>query len=340
MAKIAFVAGMSHTPLLAMPWQHWIEYSQRDYQNQALTLSDGRTLSYDALSAMASEKHDVSAAALEAKAKICQASLDRLAGELESAAPDVVVIVGDDQDELFGLNNLPLFSVFFGEEIVMHPRPIREGAPEFFKIIARNYAMDAPRRFPGHPELALEIIQGFLDRDVDVSSCRRVVDPDEAGFGHAVGFVIKRLFAERTIPVVPLLLNTYYPPNVPSAARCFFVGQQLRNIIESSQLDLRVAVIASGGLSHFVVDSQLDRQVLEGLLEHDAGKLKSIPRSALRSGSSEILNWLVVAGLVDGTGVEWSEYVPLYRTPAGTGVGAAFASWGKVSPRSPEAGPT
>jgi hypothetical protein len=56
--------------------------------------------------------------------------------------------------------------------------------------------------------------------------------------------------------------------------------------------------------------------------------LASIPRAKLNSGNSEIRNWIVVAGAAAGLRADWQEYVPLYRTPAGTGCGMAFAAWG------------
>jgi hypothetical protein len=52
------------------------------------------------------------------------------------------------------------------------------------------------------------------------------------------------------------------------------------------------------------------------------------PRPALNSGSSEILNWILVAGALDDFAVRSVRYLPLFRTPAGTGVGAAFVVWG------------
>jgi hypothetical protein len=48
----------------------------------------------------------------------------------------------------------------------------------------------------------------------------------------------------------------------------------------------------------------------------------------LNSGSSEIRNWIVAAGAAAELRMKWREYVPLYRTPAGTGCGMAFAEWG------------
>ena len=127
--------------------------------------------------------------------------------------------------------------------------------------------------------------------------------------------------------MVPILLNTYFPPNVPTAARCHDVGLLLRQVVEADTSALRVAIVASGGLSHFVVDEALDQSVIAALSSRDQSVLRNLPRCALNSGSSEILNWVLTAGVMNGVPVKWSEYLPLYRTPAGTGIGAGFAIW-------------
>lgn len=152
-------------------------------------------------------------------------------------------------------------------------------------------------------------------------------DPLKAGFGHAYGFIIDRLFRGKSIPVVPVLLNTYYPPNAPTARRAYDIGEKLARLISSSPRDLRVAVAASGGLSHFVVDEKLDRKVLDAIRSGDAATLRGLTRGELNSGSSEILNWVMVAAMSQGLKNDWSEYYPGYRTPAGTGTGMAFATW-------------
>ncbi|MBN8814338.1 MAG: extradiol ring-cleavage dioxygenase [Sphingomonas sp.] len=329
MAKIVYGAGTSHTPVLTLPPEHWHERAKADINNPKLTLTDGRTLDYRALHAEVGDKYadQVTVDVFAEKGVRCQAALDRLADDLERANPDVVLIVGDDQDELFGTDNLPVISIYFGDELVMHSEHDDGSIPAWRVPVREGFAMDDFHRFPGHSALALDIIAGLLDRDVDIGSSARVSNPAEAGFGHAYGFVIKRLFKGRAIPVVPVLLNTYFPPNVASAKRCFDIGRFMREAIEQSPADLRVAVIASGGLSHFVVDEELDRRILTGLRDNDADMLRSIPRAALRSGSSEILNWIVAAGAINGMQVAWEEYVPLYRTPAGTGIGAAFMSF-------------
>ena len=329
MARIVMGLGTSHSPLLTLEGSRWGERAADDLRNERLNLSDGRWVSYGQLAAevdnryaaVSTEEHFI------AKAKICQNALDRIANDLAAASPDVVVVVGDDQEELFGLSNMPALSVFYGEEVVTHSREINGASPSWLPTVAKGYAMDDTHVFPGAPQLALDLIGGLIAHDVDVGAAAKVDDPRTAGFGHAYGFVVRRLFAGRSIPIVPVMLNTYYPPNVPTPARCYAIGRSLRAAIEDSPADLRVAIVASGGLSHFVVDEQLDRRVADALVKGDADVLCSLPACALNAGSSEIRNWILMAGAVEGMRNRWLEYQPLYRTPAGTGIGVAFGTW-------------
>lgn len=55
--------------------------------------------------------------------------------------------------------------------------------------------------------------------------------------------------------------------------------------------------------------------------------MAALPAVALNAGSSEIRNWIVLAGMLDGLAAEFIDYAPIYRTPAGTGIGVAFAAW-------------
>src|SRR5690606_18834700 len=123
--------------------------------------------------------------------------------------------------------------------------------------------------------------------------------------------------------------NTCYPPNQPTARRCFAFGQEIRRAIESWDQDLRVAVVASGGLSHFTVDEEMDNMVLSGLEKNDPETLQSIPRNRLHSAASEALNWVTLGGVMSETGLTFEklDYVPVYRTPAATGGGWAFVRW-------------
>jgi hypothetical protein len=329
MAEMVFGLATSHTPMLTLEGKRWNERAAEDQKSKSLNLSDGRYVSYEQLAKengapygdVATEENFLK---IEAAA---QKALDRISDSLAKAAPDVVIIVGDDQSELFSLSNMPSVSIFYGDEILTHERHLTEQTPSWVGAITKGYAMDAVHSFPGHSKFALEIITGLIDEDVDIGAAAKVDDPHKAGFGHAYGFIIERLFKSKPIPVVPILLNTYYPPNAPTARRSYDIGRKIARIIEQSKSDLRVAVAASGGLSHFVVDENLDRKILHAIEKKDAETLRSLSRDELNSGSSEILNWVMVAGMSEKLNNDWSEYYPGRRTPAGTGTGMAFATW-------------
>ena len=88
-----------------------------------------------------------------------------------------------------------------------------------------------------------------------------------------------------------------------------------------------MAVLGSGGLSHFIVDETLDRHVLDILAKKDAASIATLPLARLDSGNSEIRNWIAAAGAVEHLTMEVVDYVPSYRSEAGTGIGMAFAVW-------------
>ncbi|HEY0105608.1 MAG TPA: hypothetical protein VGB91_05940 [Rhizomicrobium sp.] len=330
MSRIVLGIGTSHSPLLMLSPQMWQVRAQDDLRNRKLTLSDGRVLAYDALLAETGGVHagDATIGTFRTQLDGANRALDRLADELERARPDVVVIIGDDQDELFRLTHMPAIAVYYGAELTMLAKGAQAAEiPEWRRRALVGYKMDAAHAFPGCPEVALALIEGLMARDVDVAAASHVEDAGKAGFGHAYGFVVSRLFRGRSIPIVPVLLNTYFPPNVPSPSRCYAIGQAIGQTLKQMPKDLRIAVVASGGLSHFVTDAVLDRRVLTALAEGDAATLRALPAAALRSGSSEILNWVTAAGALEGLRNAWMEYLPVYRTPAGTGIGLAFTAW-------------
>jgi hypothetical protein len=132
---------------------------------------------------------------------------------------------------------------------------------------------------------------------------------------------------DRVVPMLPVMVNTYFPPNQPTAGRCYDFGKALRRAIESWDAGARVAVVASGGLSHFVIDEELDQRVLGAFRSRDTASLGALSQGELMSGTSEIRNWLVLAGATEQLELELLDYVPTYRSPAGTGCGMAFARW-------------
>ncbi|MCC6946137.1 MAG: hypothetical protein IT539_00075 [Bradyrhizobiaceae bacterium] len=202
-----------------------------------------------------------------------------------------------------------------------------DDAPEFWRKARSQYhEAEGTRRYPVASVLGLHLIEQLIDRGFDISHSKRL--SKEHGEGHAFGFVHRRLMTEQTIvPIVPVALNTYFPPNQPRPRRCYELGRAIREAVRAAPDSARVGILASGGLSHFTVDEELDRMVLDACRRNDGEALASIPLNKLGSGSSEIRNWIAVAGAAGHLKNGWQEYIPCYRSAAGTGCGMGFAVW-------------
>ena len=356
MASIVLGIGTSHTPMLSLPPEMWPEYARGDERNPELSFPPhGYVMSFpqavETLKAEGKSKYEGPEPFKDQAARL-EKALDTLARTLQEAEPDVTVIISDDQDEWFYEHNMPRFAVYWGETAPLIPRSIADGASQMVTMIARGYgdvAMDVPvaSRFGRH------LVEYLCEHDFDPAHithveqpyggkvARRYPTPDgelnsvrdtkqhEQGLPHGFAFIVKRLFNNRPRPILPVFQNTCYPPNEPSARRSYQLGQAIGAAIRVWDEPARIAVVASGGLSHFVVDEEQDRKLL-GALEHkDASVLQSLPKERLFSATSESLNWVAVGGAMEKEPLKFEliDYVPVYRTPANTGGGWAFGRW-------------
>jgi 3-O-methylgallate 3,4-dioxygenase len=283
----------------------WPDYAERDRSNTALLGTDARYHTYEDLLAGADPaiEKELHADVWERKYRRCQRAIEALTAALRAAQPDVALVIGDDQRELFTDDGIPAFACFAGASLIADGPAIHQVDAGLSTHIAEQLAWD----------------------DFDLTVFTR--QPAGRSLGHAFTFPRYRLGLPVSTPIVPVFVNTYYPPNVPSAPRCHDLGRALLRAVETWPLDARVAVIASGGLSHFVVNEVLDRRVLAGIASGHPDSFADISRDQLRSGNSEILNWITAAGALEGLEPTVLDYVPGYRTPAGTGAGMAFARW-------------
>ncbi len=180
-------------------------------------------------------------------------------------------------------------------------------------------------QYPCHRNLALHLIEGLIEQQFDVSAVAGLAEGQYEG--HAYSFVHRWYLKGVRLPIVPIFLNTYNAPNPPLPKRCVKLGAALKRLIESYGENLRIGVLASGGLSHFICDEELDRAIVDALRRKDFGFLAALDPRRLKAGSSEIRNWIVVAAAAADLSLEWLSYTPVYRTPALTGIGLGFARW-------------
>jgi catalytic LigB subunit of aromatic ring-opening dioxygenase len=319
LADIVLGIGTSHSPMLSTPQEAFAGHRERDQQR----VPEFAALARERAARVAPE---LAPAVTAARHAANQAALATLAGVLASAALDALVIIGDDQGEWFSVDSQPALCIYWGEGVESLPPPVERMAPSLRLGYWGYYGDGVNRAYPVDAALGRRLIESLTrEHGFDVAHIR--VQPRHAPFGHAWSFVHQRLMEGNVIPIVPVLLNTYYPPNQPTPKRCYELGRALRRIIEAWPGARRVGVLGSGGLSHFVVDEALDRHVLDILARRDADAVAALPLDRLNSGNSEIRNWIAAAGALEGLTMRLVDYVPCYRSEAGTGCGMAFAVW-------------
>jgi len=329
MADIVLAIGTSHSPLLNSPAEDYPRHAAIDTSGRKLLDKKGRPCTYGELLEQAdpSIEAQIAPQVLERRSAQCNANIEKLSGVLADARLDALIIVGDDQHEQFFEDNMPAMLIYWGDKIENNPLHMDEDAPQFWrKARSQFHEVAQTREYPVDAKLALHLIEELIAQGFDVSQAKRL--SKEHGEGHAFGFVHRRMMTDdHIIPIVPVALNTYFPPNQPRPRRCYELGRAIRNAVQSAKNGARVGILASGGLSHFTVDEELDRGVLDACRRNDGAALSSVPVEKLNSGSSEIRNWIAVAGAAAHLKSDWQDYIPCYRSAAGTGCGMGFAVW-------------
>ncbi len=297
MAELVGCLAMSHAPQLMLTPDQWGLLNTRSGERLPLRPELGN------------ETLEVK----WAKWKSCMTAIDQLRRAVESLAPEAIVIVGDDQHENLLDDNMPPFTLFVGQE-----------AEASVSLRYLNQPKSANRtRYAVDDKLALSILDKLMAQGFDPAYSKKL--RYEGGLGHAFARPLKFLMPEPRLAVVPVMVNTYYPP-APSARRCVQFGRALASAIRDFPAPRRVLMVASGGLSHTRINEGLDRNFIEALKKNDIDFLEAMDSSVLVEGTSEIRNWIVVAAAA-GRPATIIDYQPLYRTPTGVGCAMGFARW-------------
>ena len=239
------------------------------------------------------------------------AGFRELGRRLAEARPDVLIEISPDHWVNFFLDNLPAVCIGVGEA--------HEGPPEPF-------LKDFPHKeLNGHPGFAQHLARTALDAGFEPSLSHRLK------LDHGFCIPLWRMELERLPHIVPMVVNSIEPP-LPSIARCLAWGALVRQAVQSYREPLRVALLATGGLSHSIgeptmgaIDEPFDRECIR-LFGSPAGKLvdylqENLPKTG--NGAEEIRNWIVAHGAAGGRGFELIDYLPVPTVI----VGCAFAAW-------------
>jgi 2,3-dihydroxyphenylpropionate 1,2-dioxygenase len=211
---------------------------------------------------------------------------------LAAAAPDALVVVADDHLNVFSFDAVPALCVRVGRSV---NRMVQDDAIEFDRALE-----GLPERYPVHEDLANSILEKGLQAGFDFAASW------SAPLDYAFLSPVSTLYGARPVPpLVPFWVNCFVAPQ-PTAQRCFAVGRHIARVVAEGPWN--VAVIATGGLSHFPElslarvgqsDVAFDRRVVKWMEAGNYEPMTALTAKELHeSGSHELLNWLVLLGAV------------------------------------------
>lgn len=226
---------------------------------------------------------------------------------VRGANPDILMVISSDH--MFNLN------------LALQP-PFCVGVSDTFVPFGDMDIAQLPRR--GSREFAQAFVERAALSGFDLAKAEEF-RPD-----HGIALPLTMIDPDRTIPIVPLLVNINMDPP-PTPSRCYALGSALRTTIESDRpKDERVAILATGGLSHWLniprhgeVSEQFDRQVMNAIISGGASELARMSSAEIveqgGNGGLEIVNWLLAAATVPGRGGEIIYYEPIPEWFTGMG---------------------
>jgi len=211
---------------------------------------------------------------------------------LAQSKPDVVVVFYNDHGLNFFLDKMPTFAV---------------GAAKEYKHADEGWGLPVQKSFPGDANLSWHLIENLVENEFDITMCQEML------VDHAFTVPLALLWPgadNRPVRTVPIAINTVQHP-LPSAARCFKLGQAVGRALESYQSNERILVLGTGGLSHQLdgkragfINKEFDHMCMDKLV-HDPEALTKFSALEIveKAGSQgvELLNWIAMRGALTGS---------------------------------------
>lgn len=320
MAKLVLGVGSSHGPSIQTGPENWAKLGDGDTRDprfdfQALMREAKPGLERELLPDVQRARHAAAHAALKT-----------LTERVRDARLNAVVVVSNIH-RVYPADHHPVFGVFRAASFPVVKRAEQPFDPDSRFLAEGKRPKDRNITVaPGHAALANHLIDSLIAADFDVGCLDQL--PEGSALDDAFTYAYDWLMGGREIPMVPFFLSRDLP-NQASARRCHALGVALGAAIRAFPGEARIGLIASGGLSHQILDEDLDRQVIAALCAGKPQSLFDIPRARLNRGpgTPEILNWIAVDAAMAPARLEVVDYIPAYRSLAGTGHGLTFGTW-------------
>ena len=222
------------------------------------------------------------------------AAMQELGKVLDETRPDVIIFLGSDHVETFSVTCVPTFAIIAGSRVIA-------------RFAGREYNL------PNHREMAEDLLDKLVvEHNFDIAYS------EDAELGHAFAVPFEYVIGKRDIPVVPFFTNVYVPP-LPTPKRCAALGKAIAAIIKGRKE--RVAIIASGGMSHYPgtrkylhPEFDFDRWLVAQFEAGNTDALLNMTGTELDEvGNTETLNWATMLGAIGPEQGELIEYLPTWH---------------------------
>jgi 2,3-dihydroxyphenylpropionate 1,2-dioxygenase len=217
-----------------------------------------------------------------------------LGERIKAARPEVLLLIGPDHFRSLFYVNMPAFCLGVGRVTGWGDWETRTG------------------ELPSQPAIARSLQRALLAADFDISSSY------DLPIDHGLTQPLDLCELPVDLPIIPLIVNANAPPR-PTLRRCFALGVALRKAIAGLPHSSRLAVIASGGLSHTPPAGDIERgnaEMIERLI-HGAATV----RADEPAREQHIL--ATAPALAKGINADWDRKL-LARLEAGEGAAVAL----------------
>jgi protocatechuate 4,5-dioxygenase beta chain len=227
---------------------------------------------------------------------------------LERVKPDVAVVIYNDHGLNFFLDKMPTFAV---------------GAAARYDNADEGWGIPVLPSFEGDTDLSWHIIETLVGNEFDITMCQEML------VDHAFALPLKLMYpnAGKTWPVrtVPVTINSVQHP-LPTAARCWKLGEALGRALESYPKDVKVVVVGTGGLSHQLdgtragfINKEFDLLCMDRIVDDPLALTRYSNRRIIELAGSqgvELMTWIAMRGALTGRvrKVASTYHVPISNT--------------------------
>jgi hypothetical protein len=155
----------------------WLDHAERDRRNPQLLGKDATYHTYDELLAVADPavEEQLAPSVWEQKYQRGQEAVEALSVALAKASPDIAIVIGDDQREMFTDDGIPAFACFTGSELVdmLPDEAVLQRIPKGIRAAYWAVHADQPAIHPVALELSAHVAEQLAWDDFDLTVVRR-----------------------------------------------------------------------------------------------------------------------------------------------------------------------